>query len=402
MNRVVSNNLPSPEWALPTRRIVAIGLLVLLVPLTLFLLSGIFTQLVLAGLIAFLLEPLIRWLNNKLHLPRWAAILLTYLVLAVGIFYAIIIVPVLAIQSIAEIDLSQIATSIDQWVTDLVANLSTVTFLGVTIDFTPLVEALQSAMESTATGPDAGSALIALLEGFGTAAAGAFGVVIGAVSFVFFVLILAVYFNGGATRYLASTLYLVPVAHRPEVTELGRRVNQVWNDYIRGEVAMMAIIGVTTALVTWLIGVPGALFLGLIAGALEVIPTFGPIIATIPAVIIALVQGSTRFGMNNFLFALLVIAAYILIQQLESNLIAPKIVGGSVQLPALVVLIAITAGYQTFGILGAILAVPILSTVREGFAFLWAKVMRKAPYAEEGGEDDPSLPPSPESQPAVS
>lgn len=110
---------------------------------------------------------------------------------------------------------------------------------------------------------------------------------------------------------------------------------------------MVLVIGFATFEVIWLIGLPGALFLAVIAGLLEVIPTFGPIIATIPAVLIALIQGSTRFEtMNNFVFALMVIVAYTLIQQLESNIVAPKVMGNCVKLPALVVLISVTAGFS--------------------------------------------------------
>jgi predicted PurR-regulated permease PerM len=174
---------------------------------------------------------------------------------------------------------------------------------------------------------------------------------------------------------VGSTLMLFPESARPEVKVLGARVNQVWNDYVRGQVLMGLIIGSTTWLVTWLIGVPGSFFLGVIAGLLECIPTFGPIIATIPAVLVALFQGSDRFDMPNGLFALVVIAAYLLIQQLESSIIAPKVMGSSVLLPPIIVLLAITAGLQVWGVLGAIIAVPVVATFRTVAGFLWRKAV---------------------------
>ena len=95
------------------------------------------------------------------------------------------------------------------------------------------------------------------------------------------------------------------------------------------------------------------------------IPTFGPIFATIPAVLVALVQGSIRFPeMNNVLFGVLVIVVYVLLQQLESQLVSPRVLGGSVQIPALVVLLAITVGFSVAGVLGAILAVPTVASAR--------------------------------------
>ncbi len=215
------------------------------------------------------------------------------------------------------------------------------------------------------------------------AVAGVAGLLIGVISGIVFVLIIAVYMTADSGRYFRSIANLVPKEYELEVFELGRRLNASWNDYIRGQGIMILVIGFTTFVVVWLLGLPGALFLAIIAGLLEVIPTFGPIIATIPAVIIALVQGSTRFvEMNNVVFALLVIVAYTLIQQLESNIVAPKVMGHSVQLPALVVLISVTAGYQVAGILGAILAVPVVANVRVLLSYLWAKIHSRAPWAE--------------------
>lgn len=208
---------------------------------------------------------------------------------------------------------------------------------------------------------------------------------------------------------------IFPERYRGEVSTLGQSVARVWNAYIRGEFAMAVIIGITTGVVAWLLGIPGAFGLGLIAGVLEVIPTFGPIIATVPAVLVALVQGSTRFELNNIVFALLVVLAYILIQQLESQLVAPRVLGDAVQLPALVVLLAITVGFQVAGVLGAILAVPTVATARVLTRYGWAKAtgvdLSLEPTARAGPGDDgtsmatlapPSSAPAAEADPATS
>ena len=362
-----------PEWSLTTRRIVVIVVSVVTLFVVLFVLSGLLTQLVLASLLAFLLQPLIGWLHERLNWPRWLGILLVYLLIAFGVYFILLIGPVLLIQSLSQIDWAQISSDLDQWLVDLANNLSSVTILGTTVDLSPVADAIA---EQTPSQPDG-----QLLDLFVTAvatAAGAFGVVVSIVSFVFFTLLIAVYLTGSATRYVGSALMLFPESSRPEVKVLGARVNQVWNDYVRGQVIMGFIIGTTTWLVTWLIGVPGSLFLGVIAGLLECIPTFGPIIATIPAVIVALFQGSTRFDMPNGLFALVVIAAYLLIQQLESSILAPKVMGSAVLLPPIIVLLAITAGLQVWGVLGAIIAVPVVATFRTVAGFLWRKAVPEA------------------------
>jgi predicted PurR-regulated permease PerM len=355
---------------------------------SLFVLSGIFAQIVLACLVAFLLEPLIGWLHRKARFPKWLAILVVYLVVAVITFYAIFIIPVLVIDSLTQINFSEIAASVDDWLAGLADDLANITIFGTTIDLTPIVEAIQAGAPPSDPAATIGDFLFGAMSAF----AGAFGLVFSTIGFILFTGLVAIYLSGGASRFAKSALNVFPERARPDAIYVGQQVNEVWDDYVRGTAVMMVLIGTTTALVTWLLGVPGALFLGLIAGLLECIPTFGPIISTVPAVIVALVQGSTRFvDMNNVVFALIVIVAYILIQQLESSILQPRIVGGAVILPPIIVLLAITAGLQVFGVLGAIVAVPVVATVRAINRFLWARAVpdSRVSIAEEEREHEP-------------
>lgn len=371
---------PSPPWDERTRRTASIALVLGVLFLGTFLLSGLLDSIIVAGLVAFLIEPVIRLGVEKLHLPRWLSLLIVYLVVAAIAFGAVLFLPVMIIGSIAQIDVPEIVQSIDEWVTELATSVTTSDFLG--IDMSSM-EAVSGAISETSA--ESSSALepgrlLDAFESFLTAAAGFLGVVVGAVSAIFFVIIVAVYLSADSDRYFRAVGGLAPHGYEDDLFELGRRLNRAWSDYVRGQGVMVLVIGFTTFVVTWLLGVPGALFLGVVAGLLEVIPTFGPIIATIPAVVIALFQGSTRFDLNNFVFALIVVAAYILIQQLESNLIAPKVMGSQVQLPALVVLISIAAAYQVAGILGAILAVPVVASARILMSYVWAKVNARQPW----------------------
>ncbi|HET7846947.1 MAG TPA: AI-2E family transporter [Acidimicrobiia bacterium] len=368
----------SDPWEPETRRLAAIAVVVGVVALGFFFLFGVIDSIIIAGLLAFLIEPLLRFAINKLHAPRWLAITITYLLVAAIAFGAVLFLPILLINSIAQIDFAQMVADIDAWLSDLATSLEANGFLG--IDLSGMAAVGEAASQPESGGIfDPGFLLGAFADAL-VAAAGALGVVVSLVTSIFFVVIIAVYLSVDSSRLLSPLPGLAKEENRAEVTELGRRLNQSWSDYIRGQGIMVLVIGFTTFVVTWLLGLPGALFLGVIAGLLEVIPTFGPIIATIPAVLIALFQGSTRFELSNFVFALIVIVAYILIQQLESNIIAPKVMGHSVTLPPIIVLISITAAYQVAGILGAILAVPVVANARIILSYVWAKVQSRDPW----------------------
>lgn len=126
--------------------------------------------------------------------------------------------------------------------------------------------------------------------------------------------------------------------------------------WIRGELLLALIIGLASYLGLTLLGISYALPLALIAGVLEVIPIIGPIISAIPAVLVALTVSPG--------LALAVVALYFIIQQLENNLIVPGVMQKAVGVPPLASLLALMIGGRLGGIVGIILAVPILLVVK--------------------------------------
>jgi phosphoglycolate phosphatase len=129
--------------------------------------------------------------------------------------------------------------------------------------------------------------------------------------------------------------------------------------------------------------------MGLLAGLLEVIPTFGPILATIPALLIAFFRGSTYLPLSNFWFAALVLGIYLLIQQAENAYLVPRIMGRRMQLHPVVVFVGVLAGGMLIGALGIFLAAPIIGTLRVLLHYLTAKLLDEDPFppeVEEVGE----------------
>jgi len=134
------------------------------------------------------------------------------------------------------------------------------------------------------------------------------------------------------------------------VESLAHKVEVKTGAWVRGQIVLMFLVGFTTYIGLTILGVEFALPLAVIAGLLELIPTIGPIVSAIPAAIIAFTQGP--------LLGLGVIALYILIQQLENNILVPKVMEKAVGLSPLITIFSLLVGAALFGILGAVLAVP--------------------------------------------
>jgi predicted PurR-regulated permease PerM len=211
-------------------------------------------------------------------------------------------------------------------------------------------------------------------------AAGLVGAVFSQTALVIFIFLASIYINLGAHTYRAGLLRVVPAPFQPEIAMLLARIERLWNAFFRGQITLMLVIGVISWLGLTALGVPGALYLGIIAGLLELIPNLGPIIATFPAVIVALLQGSTYLQVSPLIFALLVVLFYVLVQQLENNLIVPRVLGDAVELPPLVVMTGVLVGASVGGILGALLAIPVIATSREILRYVYSKMLGEDPF----------------------
>jgi predicted PurR-regulated permease PerM len=162
---------------------------------------------------------------------------------------------------------------------------------------------------------------------------------------------------GGAYLAAAPTVYrdgvvkLFPAAARPRVGETLDTAGRALKLWLLGQAAAMIVTGALTWLGLWIIGVPSAAGLGLIAGVMELIPLVGPFLAAVPAILVALSQDASMAAWTVLVF--------ILVQQVESNLLQPLIMREAVAIPPALLLFAVVAFGVLFGILGIVFAAPL-------------------------------------------
>lgn len=151
--------------------------------------------------------------------------------------------------------------------------------------------------------------------------------------------------------YRTGLLKLVPAARRALVAESLGATGQALRLWLLGQLVAMVVIGLLTGIGLALIGVPSALALGLIAGLADFVPVIGPIVAAVPALLIALTQGND--------VVLLTLALYVVVQQIEGNLVMPLVQQRVGDLPPALLLFAVVAAGLLFGVLGVLLAAPL-------------------------------------------
>ncbi len=160
-----------------------------------------------------------------------------------------------------------------------------------------------------------------------------------------------VYLASQPALYRKGTAQLFPSRHRASVEETIDDIGRGLRLWLLGQAVQMCLIGILSAAAVWLIGLPSPLALGAIAGLAEFIPYLGPVMASIPAILVAVTSGYDA--------ALWTIVAYLVIHQIEGNVIVPMVQRRLVFIPPAVLLLSIVAVTEIYGAIGIIFAAPI-------------------------------------------
>jgi len=159
------------------------------------------------------------------------------------------------------------------------------------------------------------------------------------------------------TGYFKSQfVLLLPKSKRTRFIMLLRDIDNVFGKYIRGQIIVGSFVGVFTTIALLIIRVKYAFILGIFAGISNIIPYFGPFIGIIPTILLALLDSTGK--------AIYAAGAFILIQQVESGFLTPRIIGKSVGIHPVYVIMALIIGGRLMGVIGLILAVPALAAIK--------------------------------------
>lgn len=164
-----------------------------------------------------------------------------------------------------------------------------------------------------------------------------------------------------------GVLHALPQRLRGDVQCMARLIDDVLSAYIRGQLLLCLFVGGLATLSLFIIGVPFALVLGLIAGLLEALPYIGPILGAIPALVVALLSDPGT--------AIWTAIAFFSIQQIENLILVPRIAGESVKLHPAVVMVVLVVGNELAGFWGMLVAVPTTAVIRDVFKYLYLRFL---------------------------
>lgn len=291
----------------------------------------------LAVLLGAALEPVVAAIRGRTGIGRGLAIIIVYAAfMAVVIGIAVVIVPAAFVQlSTALAKLPSFLDQVQTWAGSLRPGA-----LGDGI--TSLVDAARAPFKPGQS-PDAGAILDVSL-------------VVGQVAGALITLLFLVFFwLTERSRLQRYVLAFAPLPRRAGIRDAWNEVETRLGLWARGQLLLMATIGLDTGIAYSLIGLPAAVLLALIAALTEIIPIVGPFIGAIPAILIATTVSPQT--------VVLTLVAYLALQAIEGNVLVPMIMRNSVGLSPFLVLVSLLVGGSVGGVLGAIVAVPVVAGV---------------------------------------
>lgn len=301
----------------------------------------VLTPFILGIALAYLLNPLVVFLESK-KVPRVAAISIIYLLIIGGItLAAVLFIPVFIVETN---ELIKMIPAYKEKADEILLALQQ------SYQRYGIPESLRQMIVQNLQGWEA--LALRLLQRVVDGILGLFGQLFNLI----LAPILAFYFLKDHAFFKKQVEALLPPAYRQRFLGMAKDIDRVLGNFIRGQITISLFVGILTAIVLAFIGMDYSLILGAISAITNIIPYFGPFIGLIPALVIALLRSPAT--------AFWVLVGYTAVQQVESNILAPKVMSESVGLHPVAVILALLVGSAFFGVWGMLLAVPAAAVIK--------------------------------------
>ena len=367
--------MSSARWSTTTKIVVA-AMLGLLAVLLLYAFRVMIQPTIIALLLTFVLYQPVSWVQQRTGWSRAASIVAVYLF----VIFILIITPVIFVPRVAS-SFESLIVVLETLVTDLqTATPGPLLAIG---GFELSVDNLLQQMGTI------------IQDVLSPAAAGALGLaatVTAGVLTTIYVLVLGFWLLKDVIKLQRMVMNALPPEYREDVQHLSRELGDLWMAFLRGQLVLGLVIGLATWIIMTILGLPNAAGLALLAGVLEFLPTVGPGISGLLGTLVALFQGSTWLPLGELPFALVVMIAYVIITQVESVYLIPRLIGRRVQLHPAVTFTGIISAALVFGVLGVLLITPTIASVRTLLRYIFRKLRDLEPFESSLQESEVQIP----------
>lgn len=359
-----SQNPTSPSWGTNTKLVIALTIVVIIGAL-LVKFQFIISPLLIALLLAYLFHPVASFLQRKLRFS-WNA--------SVAVIYIIIIILLLGLITLGGVGLVQQAQSLVTIIQDAITTLPQLiaSISGKIYQLGPF-KVNFSALDLQALSSQILGVVQPLLSRTGTLVGTLAGGAANFLGWTFFVILVSYFVLAESGGLRGQIVPLEVPGYTHDFERLSRELGRTWNAFLRGQMIIFFLAVSVYSIVLSVLGVHYALSLAFLAGLARFVPYIGPAINWTALVLVSYFQVFKLFSLSPFYYTLLVLIIALVIDQIFDNIVSPRILSDALKVHPAAVLVAAIVAANLFGLLGVVVAAPILATA----TLLWKYTMRK-------------------------
>ena len=371
----------SPPWPRNLKTIAAVAFLVL-AALVFWRFFEFVQLLVLAALAAFILHPILALFHRRLKVPRGVAVFVTYLLFVLIISTLALVVGTLVRDQVTGLidNILETVRGLSQFTQELLVNLSTAT-VQIGRFYLQVPTSQLNDMLGQFSASLVGQVSEFIGQGGSSWVTGVAQTAIATVTRGIVLVVLSIYLLLDGPRIFAFFERTAQqTGYGDDATILINDFQSIWHTYFRGQVLLALLMSIMVSIALFALRVDNPVAIGIVAGVLELVPVLGQYITMGITIALVAFQPAPPLGMQTWVYVLLVAGVLFGIQQIQGNVILPRVHGRTLALHPVLILLGVLMGASLVGVLGAILAPPILATVKLVGAYVWRKMLDLPPF----------------------
>jgi predicted PurR-regulated permease PerM len=371
----------SPKWSSTFKMIIGLTTAGFMVALLIYFRS-IIGPLILAFILIYLLHPLAVLLHNHTKLSWRVAVNIIYIILLIILIASSTLTGLAAVKQI-----ESLIKVIQQFVNDLPNLIDQLSSQVILIG--PYRIDLSQFTNLSQLGDQVISTLQGLIGRVGTLAGSLATATASTIGWGLFILVISYFVMADAGKVPNALDFVNIPGYSYDIQKMGSALGRIWNAFIRGQFTIVILVIISYTILLSILGVRYAFAIAILAGLARFVPYVGPLITYVVMGLVTLFQGGNYLNMQPVYYTLLTIGLSVIMDQVYDNLVSPRVMGKSLGVhPAAVLVVAIIAA-NLIGLIGLVLAAPVLASVNLVGRYIVRKMFDRDPWAEMGEEIKP-------------
>ena len=366
---------PSPRWTPMTKMVIGLTIIAI-IGASIIWFRGIIGPLILAFVLAYLLYPLVTWVSERIKFSWRTSVAIVYLLVVILVGGILFLVGLAVLQQI-----QSLLSFVQRFITDLpllVANLSTQNFLfgPFAFNFGELFDLQYFTNQVLATIQP----ILRQIGGLITSFAGSAFVT---VAWGLFILIISYFLLAESGKFQGQFFRVEIPGYEVDIMRMGSELRKTWNAFLRGQLIISVLVLISYSILMTILGIGFAFGIAILAALARFVPYIGPLITLILTGLVAFFQVDNYFGLAPWQYTLLVILSAILLDQIFDNFIAPRLLGQKLNVHPAAILVAAIVFANLIGIIGLVLAAPVVATINLISRYVFRKMLDQDPWPVE-------------------